>query len=178
MRLSARRAAWGVAVVVLVLGIAFALRVGDDPAAHRPTQLGRVAPAIDAPTLAGDRVTTASLAGRSVLVNFWNSWCIPCRQELPALAEFHRRHGDDPDVVMVGVVRDDTEGAVRDYVRAEGIDWTVALDPDGRAALDWGTTGQPETYMVAPDGRVVGLQLGPVGVDDLEAMLARARGQA
>ncbi|MCZ7530292.1 MAG: TlpA family protein disulfide reductase [Acidimicrobiia bacterium] len=100
----------------------------------------------------------------------------PVCAEHPALAEFHARHADDPDFAMVGIVRDDTEEAARGWVEDKGVSWTTALDPGDRAALDFATTGQPETYAIDPTGVVVGKQLGEVDVDDLEALLARARG--
>ena len=121
-------------------------------------------------------MTLAGLAGKSVVVNFWNTWCIPCRQELPALKEFYRTHANDSDFVMIGIVRDDTTPEVRRYVRQEKIGWVVALDPGSKAALDFGTRGQPETFVLAPDGQMVGFQWGPSTVAGLEAMLATARG--
>lgn len=174
-----RRVATGVGVVVLAFAVALALLVGRDPSAAnaRSRLLGEPAPAFDLPTLDGSRVSLEGLAGRSVMINFWNTWCIPCLEEHPALVRFYRQHADDPDFAMVGIVRDDTRAAVRDYVRAESVDWIVAFDPDGRAALDFGTRGQPETYFISPDGVIVGSKYGPSTVADLEEMLAAARGR-
>ena len=162
----------------MALAVVLALNVGTDPTAATRTSslLGKPAPAFDLPTLDGGRVTLAGLAGKSVVVNFWNTWCIPCRQELPALKEFYRTHANDSDFVMIGIVRDDTTPEVRRYVRQEKIGWVVALDPGSKAALDFGTRGQPETFVLAPDGQMVGFQWGPSTVAGLEAMLATARG--
>lgn len=177
----ARWIALAVASVLVALGVVLALQVGGDEASGQKARIGLVdqpAPDFDLPTLDGGRVALADLAGKVVIVNFWNSWCIPCKQEHPALVEFYDRHRDDSDLVMIGIVRDDTEKAAREYVEEQGDDWVMALDPGSRAALDFGTFGQPETYAISPDGVIVGLQLGPVTVADLEAMLARARGVA
>ena len=89
---------------------------------------------------------------------------------------FYERHRDEPDFAMIGIVRDDTESAAREWVVENGVGWTIALDPGSRAAIDFATTGQPETYAISPDGVLVGKQRSRVDVDDLEAMLARARG--
>jgi cytochrome c biogenesis protein CcmG/thiol:disulfide interchange protein DsbE len=114
-----------------------------------------------------------------VVVNFWNTWCIPCLQEAPALHEFYDRHQDEPDFLMVGIVRDDTENAVRSYVDAENVGWTIGMDDEkSRASLAFGVTGQPETFVIAPDGRVAGEQRGPTTIADLEAMLQAARSGA
>lgn len=169
-----RWVAAGVLAVVVGLGVVLAL--GDPGPADTGSRLeGRPLPALDLERLDGGRLTSADLEGRTVVVNFWNSWCIPCRREHPELVAFFAAHRDDPDLVMVGIVRDDTEAAVREYVEEEGVDWLVALDPKGRAALDFGTTGQPETYVAGPDGIVRGVVLGPTTADDLEALVARAR---
>ena len=128
-------------------------------------------------TLDGTPLPIRKLAGRAVIVNFWNTWCVPCRREVPALETFWARHSGDDDVVFVGIVRDDTEAAVRDWVDKRRWDWTIAFDPGERAALAFGTTGQPETFAIAADGLVVGRRIGEASVDDLERLLAMARGQ-
>ncbi len=159
----------------LVLGAVLVMLVGDEAESSGGHLLDRPAPAFDLPTLDGGRISDTDLAGRAYVVNFWNSWCVPCRQEHPELAQFYERHRDEPDFAMVGIVRDDTEDAVREYVDAEGVEWTVALDPGSRAALAFGTTGQPETFVIGPDGVVMALEIGPVTAGGLERMLAEAR---
>lgn len=171
-----RWAALAVGLLVLVLGVTFALRL-DEPADYRGTALlGRPVPDLVLPTIDGGEVDLASLGGKAVIVNFWNSWCIPCREEEPALQAFYARHAGEPDFMMVGIVRDDSESNIREWVEDHGTPWTVAFDPGARAAVDFGTTGQPETYAVAADGTVVGRHAGRATLDDLEALLARARG--
>ena len=110
-------------------------------------------------------------------MNFWNSWCIPCQEEHQALADFYGSHAGDPGFAMVGIVRDDTDDAVRRYVASEGVPYPVALDPGARAALEFGTRGQPETYAISPDGVISGTRFGPSSVANLEQLLAAARGQ-
>lgn len=138
--------------------------------------LGRPAPADVLPALDGGRVDLPGLRGRAVLVNFWNTWCQPCQEEAPTLAAFNARHAGDPGYLMVGVVHDDTTAAVTQWVSTHDLGWQVALDPGNKAALDFGTTGQPETYAISPAGLVVGKRAGPATLDDLERLLALARG--
>jgi cytochrome c biogenesis protein CcmG/thiol:disulfide interchange protein DsbE len=172
-----RWAAGGVAAVVALLGVVLATQVGTEPTYSGGPILERRAPGFDLPQLdgGGTRVALSDMAGKSVIVNFWNSWCIPCHEETPALKAFWAAHRDEPDVAMVGIVRDDTTSAARAYARDEQLDWTLALDPSGTAALAYGTTGQPETFAISPAGVVTGKQLSRVSVDDLEALLASAR---
>ena len=155
-----------------------ALGLSGDSAEYRGTALlGDPVPALSLTTLDGDTIELADLSGKAVIVNFWNSWCIPCKDEEPALRSFYAAHADEDDFMMVGIVRDDSEGAIRRWVRDYGTAWPVAMDPGARAAVDFGTTGQPETYAIAPGGVVVAKHLGQASTDDLENLLALARGQ-
>jgi cytochrome c biogenesis protein CcmG, thiol:disulfide interchange protein DsbE len=180
VRHRARWIALSVGVVVAALAVVAATQVGTDPRedANRSHLVGKDAPTYDLPTLDGSRIRSSELAGKVVVVNFWNSWCVPCLQEHPALVEFYERHAGDPSFVMIGIVRDDTEPAVRGYVEDKGVPYTVAFDPGGRAALDFGTRGQPETYAISPDGVIAGSKFGESSVANLETMYRAARGQA
>ena len=173
----ARWVALGAGLAFLAFAIVLASQVGNDPTYRGGKVLDKQAPALDLPLLDGGQVSSADLKGKSVIVNFWNSWCIPCQRELPTLKTFAEQHKNDPDVVLLGIVRDDTKDAVSAYVVKNDITWPVALDPDARAALDFGTTGQPETYAIARDGVVVAQQFGEVSVDSLNTMLACTKGQ-
>jgi len=168
--------ATGVAVFVLLLGAVFVVTVGRNHDAHG-SMLNKPVPALTLDDIATRKpVTTSGLAGKVVIVNFWNSWCIPCQQELPALSAFYNEHRTDVGFELIGVVRDDTTKAVQQYVARENIGWTIASDPGGQAAVAFGTTGQPETYAIAPNGVVVGEEFGPATVSDLDRMLAAAQG--
>jgi hypothetical protein len=79
---------------------------------------------------------------------------------------------------MIGVLRDDTHESGQSWARERGLDWILVTDPGGKAALDFATRGQPETFAISTDGVVVGSQMGPVTVDNLETLLAAARGRA
>jgi len=175
----ARWIAIAVAVVVVGIGVVLATQVGSDPRADTTTSqlVGDPAPRLALRDLDGHTVDSTSLTGKAVIVNFWNTWCVPCQEELPALQSFAASHRNDPDVAIVGVVRDDTKPTVRDYVKAEGIGWTIAMDPGSQAALAFGTRGQPETFAISPDGIVAGAQIGPANEHSLEKMLAAARRQ-
>jgi cytochrome c biogenesis protein CcmG, thiol:disulfide interchange protein DsbE len=177
MKHPARWIAAGVAAVVVVFGVVLALNVGTDPQADqlKSRLLDKDVPAFEVKTLDGQTVTADDLAGKTVIVNFWNTWCVPCRNELPALQRFWTEHKDDGDVVMLGIVRDDPASEVRKYVKKNGIDWTIGLDPGAQAALDFGTRGQPETFAVSPSGRIVGYQLSEMSTAGLDAMVQRAR---
>jgi thiol-disulfide isomerase/thioredoxin len=175
----ARWAALVVALIVVVFGVVLAVNVGNDPQADAQQSpfLGKAVPTFSLPNLAGGKVSNVSTAGKSVIINFWNTWCTPCQQELPTLTKFYAAHQADTDFVMVGIVRDPQEsnGTIRAYVNDHGMKWTVALDPGDQAALDFATRGQPETLAVSPKGIVAASKYGPMTSTDLEGFLAAAR---
>jgi cytochrome c biogenesis protein CcmG, thiol:disulfide interchange protein DsbE len=179
MKHPARWIALAVALVVVVFGVVLAVNVGNDPQADAQQSpfLGKAVPRFDLPTLGGGRVSNVSIAGKSVIINFWNTWCTPCQQELPQLEKFHAEHAADTDFVMIGIVRDPQESTktIRAYVDDHGMQWTVALDPGDQAALDFATRGQPETLAVSPTGVVAASKYGPTSVNELEGFLAAAR---
>lgn len=177
MKHPARWAALGVALVVAALAVVLASQVSTNPQAEQQQSrlVGQTVPTFSVHTFDGQALSSAGLAGKAVLVNFWNSWCIPCQQELPALKMFAAEHAGDPNVVLVGILRDDTVGAARPYAQAEGITWPLADDPGATLSLDFGTRGQPETYAISPGGQVVGSEFGPASVKNLDTLLAAAQ---
>lgn len=181
MRHPLRWVVGGVATVVAILAAVLALTVGTNPRAeeNRSVLVGKPAPPFQVSTLDGSTLSSRDLAGKTVVVNFWNSWCLPCREEHAALTQWYERHRADPGLALVGIVREDTDDAVRSYARAEHVDWPVGIGSGAKqAALDFGTRGQPETYAVGPDGVVAGSYFGPVTPTILDELVARARGTA
>ncbi len=168
------------AMTTAALSVAIAFNVGTDPLADskRSHLLGQNAPKFDLPALDKGRTRLADLRGKVVIINFWNSWCSPCRREHANLVHFYGEHANDPDFAMLGIVRDDTKSAIRRYVGQERIPYTVAFDPGSQAALAYGTRGQPETLAISPDGVIVRIRWGPSSVGDLEGMLAAGRGES
>ncbi len=165
-----------VALVVLVaFGVVLAVQHRSEAAVPRLVQEHGSAPSFRVTTLDGRVIDSTSLRGRTYVVNFFNSWCIPCRQEQPALQAFYAEHRNEPDFAMIGIVRDDDAAAVRGYVVDEHVSWPVALDPQGSAALGFGTTGQPETYVISADGVAACGTLGPSTQAELDVWLQAVR---
>ena len=134
--------------------------------------LGEAAPAGPLPRLEGKG--TGSLAdyrGRWVLVNFWASWCIPCRQEAPALEEFQREHGGARFTVL-GIDTRDLSGDGQKFARQYGLTYPQLRDGDGQRAHDFGTTGVPENFLVDPRGKLRLLNRGPVTAEYLRRYVA------
>jgi cytochrome c biogenesis protein CcmG/thiol:disulfide interchange protein DsbE len=166
----------GVATVLVAFAVLLASQVHSDPSFTGGKLLDKPVPEFDLPSLTGSaRVSSAGLEGKVYLVNFWNSWCIPCNEEHGALAQFYAQHENDPNFALVGIVRDDTASAARQYVDQHKDPWTFVTDPQGQASIDFGTTGQPESYMIDAQGVVRAVFRSPVTVTDLDEMLAAAQ---
>ena len=174
-----RWVALGVGVAVAIFAVVLAVNVGTDPRAEYNTSvlLGKPAPNFELTRFDGSKVTLADLAGKTVIVNFWNSWCLPCREELPALQGWYGAHSGDDSVVMVGIPRDDSAARIRDAARADSMGWAVENDRGAEAAtLAYATRGQPESFVINPNGIVVGSILGPMGPRDLDRMARVGQG--
>ncbi|HTZ09924.1 MAG TPA: TlpA disulfide reductase family protein [Acidimicrobiales bacterium] len=174
-----RHTARWIAGVVLVAGAGLVALLATRPpqaATEVDTPLvGQQAPAIDGPTLSGGSFDLAALRGRWVVVNFFASWCPPCQQEEPDLVAFAFAHRAPTAAALVGVVFNDTAGSARAFMRSEGATWPAVVDGGGQIALAYGVVGPPETFIIAPDGRVVVHLDGPVTASSLDGWLARAR---
>ncbi len=153
----------GVLALVVVLGLAFR----HDPQDIRSASVGKPAPALDLERLDGSgRFRLVDYAGKVVVVNFFASWCIPCKQEYPALVRAWERYRS-ADVVILGVLYQDSRDAGLAFQRRMGGTWPTVADDDGRAALSFGTFGVPETFFVGPDGIVAGRHVGPIDEETL-----------
>ena len=128
--------------------------------------VGSPAPDLVVTSLAGERIRLSTLRGRPVVLNFWASWCPPCRQEAAALDAAALRHGNS--VWFLGVDIQDTVSAAAAYERQVNDPYPVGPAAEGGAA-DYGVTSPPETFFITPTGVVAAHVIGPV--DD--ASLAR-----
>lgn len=167
--------AGGVAVVLATFAVVLATRPSASTRAVESPLIGRPAPLIVAPTVDGGRVNISDFRGRWVLVNYFATWCVPCRREHPDLVRFAERHKALGEAEVIGVVFADNFEAVRSFRRDNGGDWPMAEDPDGKIALAWGVTGVPESFLVDPAGIVRAKVLGGVTDARLEDLLAGLR---
>ncbi|MGY1840554.1 MULTISPECIES: TlpA family protein disulfide reductase [unclassified Modestobacter] len=149
-------------LAALALTVPLALALGRPGAAAPAAILDRPAPALSGPTLDGGHVDLADLRGSVVLVNVWASWCAPCREEMPLLDQV-AREWEPQGLRIVGIdVNDDDDAARRFLAGLGGTSFPSIADADGRLALEWGTAGVPETFVVDRDGTVVAKRFGAV----------------
>ncbi|MBJ6128196.1 DsbE family thiol:disulfide interchange protein [Microvirga splendida] len=112
------------------------------------------------------------LKGRVTVVNVWASWCGPCRQEHPLLVDLAK----DPSIRVVGINQRDNPDNARRFLGALGNPYSaVGVDPNGRASIDWGVYGVPETFIVGPDGTIRHKHIGPLTPENFSAFKERLR---
>ncbi|MGE3302186.1 MAG: DsbE family thiol:disulfide interchange protein [Hyphomonadaceae bacterium] len=152
--------AWAPLAGLLVLGAAFVTILahgGGERGFAADAMIGQPAPAYALAALDGGNTVTP-LAGEVHVVNFFASWCAPCRIEQPLLMDIAAR-----GALIVGVAYKDTPEKTRAMLRELGDPFVaVGLDPGGRAGLDFGLRGVPETFVISADGRVLAVHRGPL----------------
>jgi cytochrome c biogenesis protein CcmG, thiol:disulfide interchange protein DsbE len=164
-----RRVALPALAVLAVAGlIAFEVAsAGSGAGARKP------APALPAAVLQPPRETLSGLRGKPALINFWASWCDPCRKEAPELERFNRSLG--ASARLVGVDYTDQNGAAQAFIRQYGWTFPVLSDPNGVYGARYGFSGLPTTVVLDSRGRIAETLRGPQTVSDLRQALKVAQ---
>jgi len=160
--------------ITLPLVALLAAGFGRDPKLRSEAVIGKAAPGFDLEQVQGGQFDLEAYRGSPVVVNFWSTWCQPCKIEHPVLLDAARTYGP-AGVRFVAVVYQDEPDKVRRYISRNGSAWPTLLDPGGRAAIAYGVAGVPETFFVDRDGTIVHKVAGPVSrevmVQTLESLL-------
>ncbi len=122
----------------------------------------------------GQPLTLSSLRGKPVLVNFWATWCGPCKSELPDLETAFMKYGDKVDFLFVNLTdgyRDTVDG-VKAFLEEKGFAFPVYYDTDGSAAIAYGVSSIPTTVLISPEGRLLHTQIGAMTGETIESLLA------
>nr|BAL59988.1 alkyl hydroperoxide reductase/thiol specific antioxidant/Mal allergen [Candidatus Acetothermum autotrophicum] len=127
--------------------------------------LGYLAPDFTLQDLNGQSVSLSSFRGKPVLLNFWATWCPPCRKEMPELQEFHRRYGDQ--VVLLGVNWGEGASTVKRFLDQLGVSYPNLIDERGTAFVLYRLTGIPESFFIDPEGYLRGVWIGPLTAEEI-----------
>ncbi|MFC3051479.1 DsbE family thiol:disulfide interchange protein [Kordiimonas pumila] len=160
-----------VAVVIAMIVLFFTMMGGDrNPQEIKSVLIDKPVPSFSLPMLGMDKTITEAvlITGKPVLVNFFASWCAPCRAEHENLMKIGASYG----VSIVGIAYKDTPEKAQVFLNELGNPYSLVLmDQDGRAAIDWGVTGVPETFLIDSKGIIHYRHWGPIIGDSLEKRL-------
>lgn len=134
---------------------------------------GEPAPPIVATALDGSTVDLASLRGRPVIVNFWASWCVPCRAEFPLFADKLAELGPRDDLAIVGVLYEDEAALAQRFMDDAGAGWSSVQDDDGAIARSYRVVAPPQTYFIDADGVLQAIQIGEVTEEIFDSQYAK-----
>jgi len=164
-------------IVFIALAALFFYRLGTGDPSHIPSALiGRPVPATDLPALPGlerdgkavPGLSSATFQGAVTLVNVWASWCVPCHDEVPFLEQLSQ----DKRIQLVGINYKDAPDNARRFLNRYGNPFVATgQDEAGRASIDWGVYGVPETFLVGRDGKIAYKLVGPITADNLARTL-------
>lgn len=162
--------------LVLVLPMLYFLARGFefDPRRIDTPLIGKPAPAFRLPVLGGGERGLEDRAGKPAVMNFWATWCVPCRQEHPLLQQAARVYGDR--VEFTGIVYIDTEEKIRQWLGPGGSVYPILIDDRTRTAIAYGVSGVPETFFIDRDGTMIEKYNGPLPAAYLRAMLEKLAG--
>ncbi|MFK7805363.1 MAG: TlpA family protein disulfide reductase [Anaerolineae bacterium] len=162
-------------LIATVLGILW-LALSRQSAPPDPANLtvapspGHLAPDFTLTTLDGAEIQLSQLRGKPVIINFWATWCGPCRHETPQFQSFYERFSDD--VVLLGINQREGLGQVNSFVEEFGMTYPVLLDTDGTVYDDYQVFGLPTTWFVNPDGVLTSVAPGGITEAFLEDQVA------
>lgn len=158
---------WVGPVVLLI-----ALQGCDASSIPRAPEVGALAPVYSAVTLSGDSIALSAHEGEVVLLNVWATWCLPCREEIPALQRLHERFGPEGlRIVGVSVDAPGEQGNVQEFASSFGVTYDIWLDPAEHVVSAFRVIGVPNTFLIDRAGVIRWKHIGPV-LDDDAALLA------
>jgi len=133
--------------------------------------VGLPAPNLEvADAVTGRTLSSSDFKGKVLFINFWATWCQPCREEMPSMEELFNHFLDNKDFVMLTILfRDDPQTGIN-YLKENGFNFPVRLDKEGQTARAYGLTGVPETYIVDKKGILREKIIGPYQWDSPEAL--------
>lgn len=163
------------AVLVVPLLVVLALGFGQDPHEVPSVLEGQPAPAFALTTVDGTPLSLAALRGKPVVLNFWATWCRPCKLEHGLLQQSARMYGDR--VQFVGIVYQDELDAVRGYLKEGGDAYPQLMDQGSKIAIDYGVAGVPESFFIDAQGNIRRKQAGVLTPDVLHSTLDQLLGE-
>ncbi|WP_163102198.1 redoxin domain-containing protein [Peribacillus alkalitolerans] len=128
-------------------------------------KIGKDAPDFELQTLDGQKVSLSDLKGKKVMLNFWATWCPPCKAEMPEMEEFQQQLSKDEVILAVNI---DPQNDVEGFIDSMGVTFPIALDEDGEVNKMYKILTIPTTYFIDSDGVIQGKFIGAMSLKDME----------
>lgn len=132
-------------------------------------------PAVTGTTIDGQTLDLSAYRGKPLVLNFWASWCVPCREEFPLFKERLATLGPTDGLQVVGVLYKDQPELAQAFLTDFGASWPSLTDPDGSIAAAYRVVAPPQTYFIDKDGVLRGIQIGEVLPEDFDTQYAKIR---
>lgn len=161
---------WLLALVTLVSLPACSRKDSGSSSKAAGAVVQKPAPDITVTALNGSSLKLSDLKGKVVLLNFWATWCPPCREEIPSMMKLNTAMAGKPYQMVAVSVDEGGKPAIEEYFRTSSNLLPAYTDPDGKAAKVYGITGVPETYVIDKNGVIVKKVIGPLAWDGPEAL--------
>ena len=136
-------------------------------------EIGHPAPDFTLVDLKGNEVALSDFRGKTVFINFWATWCPPCRAEMPEIEAVHQEY-KDKGVVVLGVDISEPENTVRQYIQKGGFSWTIVLDSTGEVARNYQIAAIPTSFFIDREGIIRAVNIGAMTKRAIENKLAEA----
>jgi cytochrome c biogenesis protein CcmG/thiol:disulfide interchange protein DsbE len=167
-------------ITVIALGVFAVLLKGIylNPSIVASAQIGKPAQDFEVevldgaswlPKMNGTKVRLSDLRGHPVIVNFWASWCVSCREEAMHMEAFWQRYREK-GIILLGVAIQDTPETAREFAKTHGKTYPIAIDTSGKTSIDYGVYGVPESFFIDDKGIIVHKEAGPVTIQLLESI--------
>jgi cytochrome c biogenesis protein CcmG, thiol:disulfide interchange protein DsbE len=166
---------FGPILPVIALGMVFVFGLRENPNQLESVFIGKTPPSFSLPTLEpyqaqwGPSLGVQNPEKRTIVLNIWASWCIPCRSEAPLIAQYAKQY---PQILFLGVNIQDTKPAALEFIRQYSLGFPSVFDPSGRVGIEYGYYGVPETFIIA-GGKVVARHVGELKSGQLEQYLEK-----
>ena len=147
--------------------------ISDGQEATAGVNVGELAPDFTLIDLEGNQVSLSDFRGKTVFVNFWATWCPPCRAEMPEIEAVYQEY-KDKGVVVIGVDIREAEEEVRQYVQQGGYSWTFVLDTTGEVTTNYRITAIPTSLFIDREGIIRAMKVGAMTKRAMETKLAEA----